>query len=60
MELSAQLHGHIQWVTGAVLQEVKQAEREAEHSPSSSVEVEERWSYTSTPSYVFTAECLTN
>jgi hypothetical protein len=34
--------------------EVKRPEREADHSPPSSAEVKNAWSYTSTPQYVFT------
>jgi len=35
--------------------EVKRPERETDHSPTSSVEVKNPWSYTSTPQYVFLA-----
>jgi hypothetical protein len=38
----------IQWVLGAVSPGVKQQEREADHSPTSSAEVKNSWSYTST------------
>jgi hypothetical protein len=41
-----------------VTQGVKRPEREADHSPPSSAEVENAWSYTSTPQYVFKAWCL--
>jgi hypothetical protein len=41
--------------TGTSSSEVKRAGREADHSPPSSVEVENAWSYTSTPEYVFVA-----
>jgi hypothetical protein len=37
---------------------VKQPGREANHSPPSSVEVKNSWSYTSTPQCVFMAWCL--
>jgi hypothetical protein len=37
---------------------VKAAGREADHSPQSSAEVKNAWSYTSTPLYVFMAWCL--
>jgi len=37
---------------------VRMPEREADHSPKSSVEVENAWSYISTPQYVFMAWCL--
>jgi hypothetical protein len=33
--------------------EVKQPEREADHSPPSSAEVKNAWSYISTPKYAF-------
>jgi hypothetical protein len=36
----------------------KRPGREAEHSPPSSAEVKNAWSYTSTPQYVFMAWCL--
>jgi hypothetical protein len=38
--------------------EVKRPECEADHSPSSSAEVENVWSYTYTPQYVYMAWCL--
>jgi hypothetical protein len=37
---------------------VKRLGREADHSPQSSTEVKNEWSYTSTPQYVFMAWCL--
>jgi hypothetical protein len=37
---------------------VKRPERETDHSPPSSVEVKNAWSYTSTSQYVFMAWCL--
>jgi hypothetical protein len=37
---------------------VKRPGREADHSPPSSAEVKNAWSYTSTPQYVFVAWCL--
>jgi hypothetical protein len=37
---------------------VKRPERKADHSPPSSAEVKNAWSYTSTPQYVFMAWCL--
>jgi len=43
---------------GALSPEVKRPGREAPHSPPSSAEVKNAWSYTSTPRYVFTAWCL--
>jgi hypothetical protein len=36
---------------------VKRPQREADHSPPSSAEVKDAWSYTSTPQYVFMAWC---
>jgi hypothetical protein len=49
---------HIQWVTGAVSLRVKRPGRKADHSPPSSAEVKNAWSYTSTPQYVFMEWCL--
>jgi hypothetical protein len=37
---------------------VKRPGREADHSPPSSAEVKNAWSYTSTPQYAFMAWCL--
>jgi hypothetical protein len=37
---------------------VKRPGREADHSHSSSAEVKNAWSYTSTPQYAFMAQCL--
>jgi hypothetical protein len=48
----------IQWVPGALSLGgggLKQLGREADHSPPSSAEVKNSWSYTSTPQYVFMA-----
>jgi hypothetical protein len=39
----------IQWVPGALSLGVKRLGREADHSPPSSFEVKNAWSYTSTP-----------
>jgi hypothetical protein len=39
----------IQWVPGALSLGVKQSGREGDHSPPSSAEVKNAWSYTSTP-----------
>jgi hypothetical protein len=39
----------IQWVPGALSLEVKLPGREADHSPPSSAEVKNAWSYISTP-----------
>jgi hypothetical protein len=48
----------IQWVPGALNLGEKRPGREADHSPPSSAEVKNAWSYTSTPQYVFMAWCL--
>jgi hypothetical protein len=48
----------IQWVLGVLSLEVQQPGREADRSPSSSVEVKNAWMYTSTHPYVFMAWCL--
>jgi hypothetical protein len=45
----------IQWVQGALTPEVKRLGRDADHSPPSTAEVKNMWSYTSTPQYVFMA-----
>jgi len=45
----------IQWVLGAVSPSVKRPGREADHSPPSSAEFKNAWSYTSTLPYVFMA-----
>jgi hypothetical protein len=39
----------VQWVPGALSRGVKRPGREADHSPPSSAEVKNAWSYTSTP-----------
>jgi hypothetical protein len=44
----------IKWELGALSPRVKRPAREADHSPPSSAEVKNAWSYTSTP-YVFMA-----
>jgi hypothetical protein len=43
----------IQWVPAANTPGIKRPGREADHSPSSSADVQSTWSYTSTPPYVF-------
>jgi len=43
---------------GALFLGVKRPGHEADHSPPSSAEVKNAWSYTSTPQYVFVALCL--
>jgi hypothetical protein len=45
-------------VPGTLSLEVKRPGREADHPPPSSAEVENAWSYTSTPQYVFMVWCL--
>jgi hypothetical protein len=45
----------IQWVPGVLSLRVKRPGREADHSPPSSAEVKNAWSYTSTPQYAFMA-----
>jgi hypothetical protein len=48
----------IQSVPEALSLGVKRPGREADHSPSSSAEVKNAWSYTCTPQYVSMAWCL--
>jgi hypothetical protein len=48
----------IQLVPGAVSLRVKWLGREADHSPPSSAEVKNAWSYTPLPQYIFMAWCL--
>jgi hypothetical protein len=48
----------IQWVPGAVSTRVKGPGCEADHSHTTSAEVKKMWIYTSTPPYVFMAQCL--
>jgi hypothetical protein len=48
----------MQWVTGTLSLGVKRPRREADHSPPSSAEDKNAWSYTSTPQYAFMAWCL--
>jgi hypothetical protein len=48
----------IQWVPAVLSPGVKRPRREADHSPATSAEVKNAWSYTSTPQYVFMAWCL--
>jgi hypothetical protein len=47
----------IQWVLWALSLGVKRPAREADHSPQSSAEVTNAWSYTSTPQYASIAWC---
>jgi hypothetical protein len=48
----------IQRESGAPNPEIKRPGREADHSPPSSAEVKNAWSYTSTPQHVFIVWCL--
>jgi len=45
--------------TGVLIPAVKQPEREADHSPTSSANVRNSWGYTSNSQYVLTVWCLT-
>jgi hypothetical protein len=47
----------IQWVPQALSLRLKRPKREADHSPPSSSEVKNEWSYTSTLQYAFMAWC---
>jgi hypothetical protein len=47
----------IQWATGALSLGIKPPGREADHSPPSSAEVKNAWSYTSIPQYAFMVWC---
>jgi hypothetical protein len=47
----------IQYVPGALSVGIKRPGREADHSPPSSADVKNAWSYTSTPQYAFMAWC---
>jgi hypothetical protein len=44
--------------TGGIFPRIKRPENEAHHSPLSSAEVRNAWSYASTPPYAFIAWCL--
>jgi hypothetical protein len=48
----------IQRVSGAPSPRVKRLGREADHSPPANAEVKKMWIHTSTPPYVFMAQCL--
>jgi hypothetical protein len=48
----------IQWVPGTLFLGVKRPGRAADHSPPSTAEIKNAWSYTSSPPYVFMAWCL--
>jgi hypothetical protein len=51
-------HPPIRQVSGDLSSEVKQPERKVKHSPPSNAEVNNAWSYTSNPQYVFMVWCL--
>jgi hypothetical protein len=48
----------IQRVPGALSAGVKRPEREADHSPPTSADLNETWIYACAPPYVFMAQCL--
>jgi len=48
----------ILWVLRVLSLGVKQPGHEADHSPPSSAEIKNAWSCTSTPPYIFMAQCL--
>jgi len=48
----------IQWISEALTAGVKRPVHEADHSPPSIAEVNNAWSYTSTPQYVFMVWCI--
>jgi hypothetical protein len=48
----------IQWVPGALSPRIKRPRCKGDHSPPSSAEVKNAWSYTSITPYVFMAWCL--
>jgi hypothetical protein len=48
----------IEWVPGALSMRVKRPGREADHSSPPSAEVNNAWSYVSSPQYVFMAWCF--
>jgi hypothetical protein len=50
----------IQWVPGALFLGVKRPRHEADHSPPSSAENKNAWSYISTPQYAFVTWCSVN
>jgi len=49
---------YIQWVPEALSSGAKRLNHKNDHSPPSSTEVKNAWSYISTPQYVFMAWCL--
>jgi hypothetical protein len=48
-------HPSVQWIPGTLSLGVKRPRRVADHSPPSSAEVKNEWSYTSTPLNVYMA-----
>jgi hypothetical protein len=48
----------IQWVPGVLFLGVKWPGSEADHSPPSSADVKNAWSYTSTPQHIFMVWCV--
>jgi hypothetical protein len=48
----------IKWVLESLSLGVKRSGREADHSPPSSADVKNAWSYTSVPQYIFMVWCL--
>jgi len=48
----------IQWVPRDFCRRIKRPDRQADHSPPSSAEIKNAWSYNSTDPYVFLAWCL--
>jgi hypothetical protein len=48
----------VKWVPGALSPGIKRQGSEADHSPPTSADVKITWIYTSTPPYVFMAQCL--
>jgi hypothetical protein len=48
----------IQWLSEALSLGLKRPGSENDHSPPSSAEVKNAWSYTSNPAYAFVARCL--
>jgi hypothetical protein len=47
----------VKWIPGSLSLGIKRPEHEADHSPPSSTEVKNVWSYTSTPQYAFMEWC---
>jgi hypothetical protein len=52
------IHLSIQWVPVVLSLGVKRRRRDADHSPPSSADIKNTFTYTSTPTYVFMAYCL--